>query len=175
MISHNASRKVVRTVAIFEAAKGLLVLAAGFGLLTLLHRDARVVAQEFVGRLHLNPSRRFAGIFIEAASHVTDKHLWFYASLAFIYAAFRLLEAYGLWRERAWAEWLALISGAVYLPIEIYELIVRVTWVRVTVLTLNVAIVIFMAQVLLRSLEAKRLEQVNATADSSKREPPPTA
>ncbi|RYG83545.1 DUF2127 domain-containing protein, partial [bacterium] len=37
-------RRAVRTVAVFEAAKGLLVLLAGFGLLRLLHHDVQAEA-----------------------------------------------------------------------------------------------------------------------------------
>lgn len=39
----------------------------------------------------------------------------------------RFVEAYGLWRERRWANWLAAISEGIYLPVEIYELFARVT------------------------------------------------
>ena len=41
---------------------------------------------------------------------------------ALTYSAIRFTEAYGLWRERRWAEWLSAVSGAIYLPFEIYEL-----------------------------------------------------
>ena len=54
------------------------------------------------------------------------------------------MEAYGLWKARVWAEWVALISGAVYLPFEIYELFRRITIVRASVLIVNLAIVLYM-------------------------------
>ena len=38
----------VRTVAIFEGAKGLIVLVAGFGLLSLIHRDVQAVAESVI-------------------------------------------------------------------------------------------------------------------------------
>src|SRR3982751_3388539 len=101
MISASASRAAVRTVAIFEAAKGAFVLLAGFGLLGLLHRDAGELAEDLVGRLHLDPSHRFPAIFIEAASHVNDQTLWLFAAGAFAFSLIRLAEAYGLWHERA--------------------------------------------------------------------------
>lgn len=152
----------------FEAAKGILVLCAGFGLLTLLHRDSRLIATEIIGRLHLNPSKKYPGIFIEAASRITDSRLWFFAGLAFVYAFFRLVEAYGLWRERSWAEWLALVSGAIYLPIEIYEVWEKFTWVRVTALMANVIVVIFMGMVLWRSVQAReRLREAAAAAKTA--------
>lgn len=168
MISRTASRSVVRTVAIFEAAKGILVLLVGCGMLTLLHRDARVIAVDLIDRLHLNPSRKYPGIFIEAASRVTDKRLWFIAGMATVYALFRLLEAYGLWRQRAWGEWIALISGMIYLPIEAYEVMERLTLIRLGTLVVNLAIVIFMAQVLWRSVQTRAIAR-NAAKTTEER------
>lgn len=162
MISSSASTRVVRSVALFEATKGALVLAAGCGLLTLLHRDVGAIAVDVIGRLHMDPERKYPGIFIEAASRVTDSRLWFMASLAAVYSAFRFLEAYGLWKQRSWAEWLALISGGIYLPVEVYEVIERLTWMRLTALVLNLLIVYFMAQVLWRNAQARAQAQAVA-------------
>lgn len=156
MISSSTSRSVVRTVALFEAAKGLLVLLAGFGCLTMLHRDAGEVAEELIERLHLDPTNKYPGIFIDAASTVTDSRLWMWAAFAGIYASFRLVEAFGLWRQRAWAEWLAFAGGAIYLPVEIYSILEKFTWLRVSVLGLNLLVVFFMGQVLWRSIQKRR-------------------
>ncbi len=48
-----------------------------------------------------------------------------------VYSGARSVEAYGLWFERRWAEWFALISGAIYLPVEIYELRRHVTEIKI--------------------------------------------
>ena len=71
----------IRAIAVFEAVKGALVLAAGFGLLSLLHKDAHRIACEFLSRLHLNPAQKYPKIFIDLADHITDGRLWFFASL----------------------------------------------------------------------------------------------
>jgi uncharacterized membrane protein (DUF2068 family) len=155
MISAKASKTVVRSVAVFEAAKGALVLLAGFGVLSLLHHDIRVAAAALVGRLHLNPTHRFEHSFIEAAARVTDTGLWLIASIGFLYALFRFLEAYGLWSGRRWAEWLAVVSGGLYLPLEIYELVQRFTWVRVSAVLVNLVVVCVMSAVLMRDIKQK--------------------
>ena len=67
------------------------------------------------------------------------------AVLAFMYATLRLVEAYGLWRMRAWAEWFAILSGAIYLPIEVQSLIRHASSLREAVLLTNVFIVVFLA------------------------------
>jgi uncharacterized membrane protein (DUF2068 family) len=137
----------LRTVAVFEAAKGLVVVAAGISLLSLLHHDVQRAAEAVVGHLHLNPARHYPRVFIEAAARVTDTRLWLLASGAFAYAVARGVEAYGLWRARVWAEWFAILSGAIYLPIEIYELIRHATALKAIVLLINVGIVGYVSYV----------------------------
>src|SRR4029079_9954628 len=95
----------VRTVALFEAAKGLLVVGVGLGLATLAGKDVQQVAEELVTHLHLDPARHYPRIFLQAAGRVSDRQLLALASLALLYAVLRLVEAYGLWRQRRWAEW----------------------------------------------------------------------
>jgi uncharacterized membrane protein (DUF2068 family) len=111
----------VRSVAIFEGAKGLVVLVAGFGLLSLIHRDVEAVAESVVRHLHLNPANHYPEIFIRAAGNVKNSRLALLAAGAFVYSAIRLVEAFGLWHERPWAEWLAIVSAALYLPVEVFE------------------------------------------------------
>ena len=137
----------MRTIAIFEACKGLVVLIAGFGLLHFLHHDIQSAAEELVRHSHLNPARHYPQIFIEAAKRTNDSRLWFLASMAFIYSSARLVEAWGLWRLKWWAEWFAILSGAIYIPIEVFETIKRVTVLRMIVLAVNVFIVIYLIYV----------------------------
>jgi uncharacterized membrane protein (DUF2068 family) len=145
------SRRAERLVAVFEATKGLLVLMVGFGLLSVVHQDLEQIAEKLVGHFHLNPASRYPRIFLDVASHFSDLRLWLLAALAFGYASLRLAEAYGLWRGRRWAEWLALASGTLYVPIEVYELFTGLSWIRTATLTANIAIIACMSRVLWRS------------------------
>jgi uncharacterized membrane protein (DUF2068 family) len=155
MPSHRNVSRGIRAVALVEAAKAILVLLAGFGLLALIHRDVHALAEKLFEHMHLNPARRYPRIFIDAASKLTDARLWMMATFAFLYASFRAIEAYGLWRERAWAEWFALVTGAVYLPVELYELALGITWIKVGAIMVNIGIVAYMAYAIrIRRIEA---------------------
>ncbi|MEO7338337.1 MAG: DUF2127 domain-containing protein, partial [Caldimonas sp.] len=112
----------LRAVALMEAVKGLIVFGAGFGMLALVHKDVRTIAESFVTRLHIDPDQHYAGVFLDAAARVTNGRLWGLAALALVYTAVRWAEAYGLWLGRRWAAWLGAGSGAIYVPIEVYEL-----------------------------------------------------
>jgi uncharacterized membrane protein (DUF2068 family) len=146
----------MRAVAVVEAAKGGLVLLAGFGLLALIHRDVQAIAEKIVRHSHLNPAGKYPRIFIDAADRVTDAHLWLFAGLAALYAVVRLTEAYGLWNERRWAEWFALASSAIYVPVEVYELLHRFNWIKVAILGANLLIVAYMAYALRHSADQDR-------------------
>ncbi|PYS82532.1 MAG: DUF2127 domain-containing protein [Acidobacteria bacterium] len=137
----------VRAVAFFEALKGALVLVAGFGLLSLVHRDLQDLAERLVSHSHLNPASHYPRVFVEAAARTSDARLRTLAALAFAYSCVRFVEAYGLWRMRAWAEWFAIISGCIYLPIELYELFERATLIRAGVLVVNALIVAYLLYV----------------------------
>ncbi len=143
-------RKSLDIVAAIEAAKGIVVLLAGFGLLSLLHRDLHALGEELVAQLHLNPARKYPRIFTDLMSSLNDTRLWSLAGMALLYSTIRLVEAYGLWKQKTWAEWLALAGGCIYLPIEVYEIYAKVTWVRVSALVFNLLIVLLMTRVLLQ-------------------------
>ena len=122
-----------------------MVLLAGFGVLSLVHRDAWDVAESFLEWLHISPDAHYAQVFLNLADQLTDTKLWAVAIGALTYSSLRFAEAYGLWRARAWAEWLALISGAIYLPFEIFELARRLDWIRLAIFLINLAVVLYMA------------------------------
>jgi uncharacterized membrane protein (DUF2068 family) len=141
---HSSSPRALQAVALLEAVKGVIVIGAGFGLLTLLHRDVRHLAVALVTRFHIDPERHGAGVFLNAAAQLTDARLWGLAALALVYSTLRFAEAYGLWRARRWGVWLGAAGGAIYIPVELYELWHRPGPLKVVTLALNVAIVAYL-------------------------------
>ncbi len=140
----------LRVVALFEAFKGTIVLIAGFGLAHAIRGDVGEFAEHLVHRLHLNAAKRFPRIFIDLANNLSDGQLWALAALALAYSVFRFTEAYGLWFERRWGEWIAALSGGIYVPVEIYELSRGFSMVKLAALILNALVVAYMCYLLLR-------------------------
>ena len=138
----------IRTIALVEGAKGVAVLLVASGLLAFVHHDLNAMAVRLVEHAHLNPASKLPHIFLDAVSHVDQPRLLLLALGAAAYAALRLLEAYGLFRGRAWAEWLSALSGAIYVPFEIVEIIRDPTPLTWGLLAVNVAVVVVMARAL---------------------------
>lgn len=147
-------RTGLRAVAVFEGAKGLLVVAAACGLLTLLHKDVAHEVAHLLDRMHFNPEGHVSQVFLRAASNVTDAKLWAAAAAAVAYSIVRFIEAYGLWQGRIWAEWFALLSGSMYLPWELYEVIAHFSASHLILFACNLAIVLYLGYVRLRTLRS---------------------
>jgi len=145
--SNSAARVAERGVATLEFLKGLAVVLIGAGFAAMLHRDHEVddVASSLIYFLHLSNHHHISAIFLRVADKLEDSNLILIAVFAGLYSLIRFVEAYGLWNGRAWAEWLALVSGSLYLPLEIYELFRRPTWVRFAIFLINVLVVAYMA------------------------------
>ncbi len=140
----------LRVVAVFEFAKGALVLIAGLGLLAFVHRDVRDVADELLEHLHLDPASRVPHIFVALAERAASMDLWLLAIGAMVYAAVRIAEGYGLWFDREWAEWLGAASALIYLPFEIYALAKGVTPLKLATLGVNLLVVAVLSDALWR-------------------------
>ena len=155
---HRRQRRVLRAVASFEFFKGVFVVAMGICALALVHKDVWLIAESLLALLHISTDRHSAQLFLDFADSMTDARLWTAARIAFTYAILRFTEAYGLWRSRTWAEWVALVSGTLLLPLEVRELFRGVTAVRSALLIGNIAIVLYMVYIIV----ANRRERENA-------------
>jgi len=149
-------KQVLRAVASFEFLKGSFVLAMGICALMLVHKDVWLMAESLLALLHINSDRHSAQVFLDIADNITDARLWAAAQIAFAYAALRFAEAYGLWNQKSWAEWIAFVSGALLLPLEVRELFRGITLLRSTLFVGNLSIVLYMYYVLRSGAASRR-------------------
>lgn len=138
------STKGLKAVASLEACKGVLSLLVGLGLHVLAGKNLEHVAVSLVHHAHLNPASHYPSIFIHAMTQVSDGKIKLLALGALVYASIRFVEAYGLWK----AEWFALISGAIYLPFELYEMVTKPSLLGVGVFVINIVVVVYMASLI---------------------------
>jgi uncharacterized membrane protein (DUF2068 family) len=148
-VDERSSDAGLRAVASFEAFKGILVILLGL-FVVIYHQRAEDVTENLLDHLHINPDRRLGNALMHAAATVSDARLWTIAAAIVAYSTVRFVEAWGLWHRRVWAEWFALLSGAMYLPLELLKVAERTTWERIAVLAINAVIVLYMLYIRLR-------------------------
>jgi uncharacterized membrane protein (DUF2068 family) len=147
----------LRTIALFEAAKGILALAAACGLLSLRHTDLQAAADAFLLRHGINPERHYTHLFIETVARATHHHVGQIAGVAIAYGLMRLAEGYGLWRGKHWAEWFAVISAGLYLPLEVVHFAHRPRLFTAAIMLLNLVLIYYLGRLLVRQrAERKR-------------------
>ncbi len=61
-----------------------------------------------------------------------------------LYALIELTEGVGLWLGQRWGEYFAMVATSVFLPYEVYDLTVKVTWLRVGALVINLLLVAYL-------------------------------
>src|SRR5271155_1152389 len=162
---HRAQRNLLRVVASFEFTKGVFVLLIGLTAVLLVHKDAWVIAESLLALFPVSTDRRWAQDFLDFADRLTEARLWAAAQLAFAYSVLRFAEAYGLWKERTWAEWLAFVSGTLFLPLEIRGLMRGITLLRSAMFVANLFGLLFLF-FLLRS-GRKRRQACQSTSPES--------
>jgi uncharacterized membrane protein (DUF2068 family) len=81
------------------------------------------------------------------------------------YAVLEGVEAFGLWWQKRWAEYLTFIATAAFLPLEVYELTHKLSPLKLITFILNVAVDVYL-------LVAKRLFGLRggAAAEAAERE-----
>jgi uncharacterized membrane protein (DUF2068 family) len=126
------------------------------GALRLLHRDIDDVVWRMIADLKMNPESRMVNFLFEKAELLNDPLLRRIGVVAFCYAAVGILEAIGLYLEKTWGEFLTLIITASFLPVEIHELMRRLTWVRMGLLVANVLVLIYLIWMLGESAAHRR-------------------
>jgi uncharacterized membrane protein (DUF2068 family) len=99
--------------------------------------------------LRFNTESRFVDFVLERASLLNDPLLRRIGFGAFCYAAIGILEGIGLYLEKAWGEYLTLIITASFLPIEILEIMRRLTMPKVALLLGNVLVLIYLTKVVI--------------------------
>lgn len=137
-------------LASFEAFKGLLVLIVGIGLLENLHGDLRIIANTAMSifkHLHLNPARHYPHVLLTAIATISDKNIFWLAIGSLVYSTLRFIEAFGLWQKRTWAQWIAIISGSLYIPVEVLELSHGFSYLKASISLFNIILVIYLLKI----------------------------
>ncbi|RKP57532.1 DUF2127 domain-containing protein [Pararobbsia silviterrae] len=145
LVRETRNRQTLRAIALYEGLKGVAALAASIGLLSLLHHDLRHLVSELIGYFGLDPERHYPALLLHYADILTTgSDIRAIVLVAFAYAALRIAEGYGLWHDHAWGEWLGAVSGAIYLPVEIWHQFHRLSWTGMLIFIANLGMVIFL-------------------------------
>jgi uncharacterized membrane protein (DUF2068 family) len=143
---------ILRLLAVERFIRALVVLLAAYGIFRFRsHKDAvqrafsedlpllRPLADKLGWDLDDSSIVHTIRTVIEAQSRTL---LWVGLGLA-VYGGLQIVEAVGLWLLKRWGEYFAVVATSLGIPIEIYELTEKITWIRLGALVINVAAVLY--------------------------------
>lgn len=143
-----------------KIAEAVLLAAAGFGIFGMLNKDLGDVFQTFVFRIHLDPENLYIHKLIGQLSSIDQSRLKAIGAGTFFYAFLELVEGIGLILRRRWASYLTIVATGLFLFPEVYELSHKVNAVRIVVLVVNLAILVY----LIVKLRQEQLERASEDA-----------
>jgi uncharacterized membrane protein (DUF2068 family) len=145
---------ILRLLAVERLFKGTLVLLAAYGVFRFrAHHDAVKRAfdqniplfQPIADELHYNLENSSLVHTLRSVIEAETSTLAWVAVGLIVYGCLQWAEGIGLWLLKRWGEYFAVIATSLFIPIEIYELTERVTWVRIGALIINIIAVVYIA------------------------------
>jgi len=125
--------------------KGLVLFAVGIGAARLLHKDMAFEVERWADIFRVDPNNHYIHRLLERFSILDARKLRELSAGTFFYSALLLTEGTGLLLGKRWAEYFTIITTSSFIPLEVYELSKRISWPRLIVLLLNVAVVVYLA------------------------------
>ena len=155
-MAQDRSKLFLQLIIIQKTFLGLLALVLSAGVLSLVNGEIQTLIDQLATVLNLDTDNRFIMLLMDFLTNTRVSTLIGVSVVGFFYAGLDLVEAYGLAKRYRWAEYLTVIATGMFIPFEVYEIIIRVTPLRIGALVINILIVIFLAKH--KELFPKRLE-----------------
>ena len=138
------SGRLLVLIGIYKVLEGSLLLAAGFGVLHLLHGHVETHLLHWVHVLRVDPDNKYIHRALERAFAMSPKQLKELSVGTFVYAGLRYAEGFGLAFRKKWAEYLTVIATGVFIPLELYEMTHHLTYVKILVFATNIAVLVYL-------------------------------
>jgi uncharacterized membrane protein (DUF2068 family) len=144
---------ILRALAIERWARGVIIVllaVAVYELKTtkvslkqLFERDLKSL-EPFFRQIHFNVSDSATVHSIQKLLNAKESTLNLIAIGILFYGLLQIVEGIGLWSLKRWGEYVAVVGTTLFIPLEIYELTDKISWLKISVLAINVAAVLYL-------------------------------
>jgi uncharacterized membrane protein (DUF2068 family) len=147
------SRLILRLFAIERFLRGIIAGAVAVFLWQFRHSRVSIeqsfdrelpVIRSLFRQLGFNISNSKLVGLLHHALTLSSKTLTLLAIALALYAMVELTEAVGLWLARRWGEYFAMVATSLGLPLEIYELVRKVSATGLVLFAINLALVLYL-------------------------------
>ncbi|MEP7179470.1 MAG: DUF2127 domain-containing protein [Pseudonocardiales bacterium] len=144
---------ILRALAIERWGRGLVIALLGVAVFRL--RSTQVSLQElfdrdvsalrpFFDQIHFNVQDSSTVHAIQKLLNAKPSTLNLIAMGLLFYGALQVVEGIGLWSLKRWGEYVAVVGTTLFIPLEVYEVTEKASWLKVAALLVNVAAVLYL-------------------------------
>lgn len=144
---------VLRALAIERWVRGIILLLLGVAvyelkttqvsLQQLFERDLKSL-DPFFRQIHFNVRDSATIESIEKVLNAKPSTLTLIAVGIVLYGLLQIAEGVGLWSLKRWGEYVAVVGTTLFIPLEVYEVVEKVSWLKIAVLVVNIAAVLYL-------------------------------
>jgi len=162
-------------IGVMKLMKGLALIIAGIGLLSLLHRDAAETVRHWIEYIRMDPHDRLIDHALEKIAGIDHRTMKRLGIGTLFYAGVFCTEGIGLLTRRHWAEYMTAGVTASFLPLELYELIRHPSVVKALVTLINVVVVVYLVLEIKKERAQKKARAGAAAPRISEDQPSPAS
>ncbi len=174
--AHHHHNRWLVVIGLLKLLKAVLFVLVGIGAVRLLHKDVVDLFSRLLAELNFDPESRFVNLVLDKVALLDDHRLRLISTAIFSYATVDVVEGVGLLLEKTWAEYLTIIVTASFLPWEMFEVFRHVTWIKLALFIVNIAVVAYLLYDVRKRLRSREvIEQLaeRSHAQSQSFLPPP--
>jgi uncharacterized membrane protein (DUF2068 family) len=144
---------ILRALAFERWFRGLVLALLGIAVLDLkstreslqdLFRKDLKALDPFFRQIHFRVSDSSTITSIQKILHTKPSTLTIIGVALILYAALQVAEGIGLWSLQRWGEYVAVVGTTAFIPLEIYEIVDSVSWLKIVILIINIAAVVYL-------------------------------
>jgi uncharacterized membrane protein (DUF2068 family) len=139
-----AAERLIRAVVLLALAYGVLRFRGSQQSLRETFQRALPAAKPLENALHVNLTDSAFVARVQSVLSSKPHTLTLIAIALLAYGALQLVEGVGLWLLKRWGEYVAAVGTSVFLPLEVHELLNKVTVIRVGALVINLAAIAYL-------------------------------
>ena len=144
---------ILRALAIERWVRGVVLLLLGLAVFEL--RTTQVSLQQlferdlssltpFFNQIHFDVKDSSTVESIEKLLNAKSSTLTLIAVAIVLYGVLQLAEGVGLWSLQRWGEYVAVVGTTLFIPLEVYEIATKVSWLKVAALAVNIVAVLYL-------------------------------
>lgn len=136
----------LKFIIVYKALIGVFQLVITVGIFNVLDHTAEATVRNLATSFYLDTENAVVISIIKKVGSLGNPAFISITSAVFALSIINLAEAWGLHLRKRWAEWLTVIATGIFIPLEVYEVLIKVTPTRVLILVLNCAIIYYLAK-----------------------------